>query len=301
MATKTRQGEMVRRAFAVLLESPDGLPAKEVIQRVSSSMSLTDFEKGTYPKNPKVRRFDKMIRFATIGPVKAGWLRKENGRWRITDEGTSAYKRLPDPEKLFEEWDRLYKEWAKNQPEGPNEPGELAKEIDEAEETPGAATTLEEAEEDALEEVREYMHSMNPYEFQELVAALLRAMGHTVAWVADPGPDRGFDILAYSDPLGVKGPRIKVQVRHRRDSRTDVDGLNAFMAVLGDDDVGIFVSSGGFTKNAKELARIQEKRKVTLVDLDRFFELWVRHQRDLDETDRQRLPLKAIHFLAPRI
>ena len=43
---------------------------------------------------------------------------------------------------------------------------------------------------------------MPPYQFQDLVAALLRAMGYHVAWVAPPGKDGGTDIVAYTDPLG---------------------------------------------------------------------------------------------------
>jgi restriction system protein len=76
---------------------------------------------------------------------------------------------------------------------------------------------------------------MNPYEFQELVAALLRAMDYHIARVSPPGPDQGLDILGYTDPLGATGPRIKVQVKRRADKVT-VDGLRAFMALLGSQD-----------------------------------------------------------------
>jgi restriction system protein len=33
-------------------------------------------------------------------------------------------------------------------------------------------------------------------------------MGYYVDWVSLPGPDRGIDIIAYTDPIGVKGPRL---------------------------------------------------------------------------------------------
>ena len=71
------------------------------------------------------------------------------------------------------------------------------------------------------------------------------------------------------------------------------------MALLGNDDVGLFVTTGGFTKDAQEEARTQEKRKVTLVDLERFFDLWVEHYDRLDEVARRRFPLQPIYFLAP--
>jgi restriction system protein len=161
-----------------------------------------------------------------------------------------------------------------------------------------ASITFEQAEEQAWLEIERYLTTMNPYDFQEVVAALLRAMGYHVSWVSPPGKDHGIDILAAADPLGARGPRVKVQVRRRGEAVT-ADGLNAFMALLGDDDVGIFVSAGGFTKPAEEAARMQEKRKVTLIDLERFFDLWIEHYERLDDSARRRLPLQPIHFLAP--
>jgi len=138
--------------------------------------------------------------------------------------------------------------------------------------------------------------AMDAYDFQELVAALLRAMGYHVHWVSPPGPDRGLDILAFTDPLGASGPRIKVQVK-RRQEKTNADGLRSFMAILGTQDVGIYISAGGFTSEAEREARSQENRRITLIDLERFFDLWVEHSDRLTETDQARLPLQPVYFL----
>ena len=139
---------------------------------------------------------------------------------------------------------------------------------------------------------------MPPYEFQELVAALLRAMGYHVGWVAPPGPDQGTDIIATTDPLGATGPRIKVQVK-RHQSKVAVDGIRSFMAVLGPSDIGLFVCTGGFTADAQREARTQETRRITLIDLQQLVELWVEHYAKLEEEERQRLPLRRVYFLAP--
>ena len=124
-------------------------------------------------------------------------------------------------------------------------------------------------------------------------------MGYHVQWEAPPGPDRGIDIVASADPLGAASPRLKIQVKRRAD-RINVDGLRAFLAVLGDDDIGIFVSLGGFTRDAEQEARTQERRRITLVDLDRFVGLWVDNYDQLDESAQQLLPLRPVHFLAPQ-
>jgi restriction system protein len=120
--------------------------------------------------------------------------------------------------------------------------------------------TYEQAEEQSWEEISQYLRKMNPYDFQELVAGLLRGMGYHVSWVAPPGKDGGIDIHAFTDPLGTQTPRIKVQVKRVKEN-VSVEGLRSFMAILGDDDVGLFVTTGGFTKDAQDEARIQQKRK----------------------------------------
>jgi restriction system protein len=123
-------------------------------------------------------------------------------------------------------------------------------------------------------------------------------MGYHIEWIAPPGKDGGIDIIAMPDPLGTKPPRIKVQVKRQQEA-VRVDVVRSFMAVLGDEDVGLFVATGGFTKDAWEEARTQEKRRVKLIDLERLFDLWIEHYDKLSDEARQRLPLRPIYFLAP--
>ena len=85
----------------------------------------------------------------------------------------------------------------------------------------------------------------------------------------------------------------------RVSDRTNVVTLNSFLALIDDGDVGLFVSTGGFTKDAEEAARRQTNRKITLIDLDRLVELWIESYRKLDEKARQKLPLTPIYFLTP--
>jgi hypothetical protein len=72
--TYKRQGEMQQAVLKVLKDAGEELPAREVIQRVERELPPTEFESADYPGRPGVRRFDKVVRFNTIGPVKAGWL-----------------------------------------------------------------------------------------------------------------------------------------------------------------------------------------------------------------------------------
>jgi restriction system protein len=78
--SRRRVGELQRGVFKILLEQAEGLAAKEIIKRMEQIVPPTEFERSDYPKHPGTQRFGKIIRFATIGPVKAGWLIKEKGR-----------------------------------------------------------------------------------------------------------------------------------------------------------------------------------------------------------------------------
>ena len=288
--SRKRVGELVRGVFKILLPHPEGLQSKMVLDRLQSLVPPTDFENSTYPKEPDVRRYERIVRFSTIGPVKAGWMIKNKGLWTLTDEGRSAYDKITVPEKFVAESNRLYRQWSAQRPQT-----EEAAE-DEAQETE-ATTTLEEAEESSWAAIESYLTGMNPYDFQHLVAGLLRGMGYHVAWVAPPGPDGGVDVIAQSDPLGINGPRIKVQVK--RSGRMSVKEIRSFLAVVADGDVGLFVSAGGFTKDAEDEVRNQEKRRAMLVDLKRLLDLWVEHYEKIPEESKRLLPLKPVWFLTP--
>jgi restriction system protein len=288
--TRERTGQIVRTVFEILEEHPEGVQARDVIEETKRRLPPTDFEKSLYPTT-SAPRFDKILRFSTIGPVKAGWMTKSKGNWIVTDAGRMAYKDFKDPADFMREASKLYNAWRKAQIDTSDETTESVEAV-----TSGA--TLEEAEESAWSEISTYLRAMPPYDFQDLIAALLRGMGYHVAWVAPPGKDDGLDIVSYTDPLGAEGPRIKTQVRRRNESKTTLDDLRSFLSTLSNQDVGIFVSTSGFTVDATREARRQETRRITLIDLETFFDLWVENYENLNEQDRQRLPLKPVYFLS---
>jgi len=304
VVTRKRTGELLRNLFEILMLHPEGLPAAQALEKLASKVVMTEHEAGTY-ESSGARRFEKIVRFATVDCVKAEWLTKHRGTWTLTDAGIKAYKSTSDPEAFYKEAVRLYNKWRASNPTLPKGPKSEAQsedseaQSDDAEVEKSASITFEEAEEQAWQEIEQFFGGMNPYDFQELVADLLRAMGYFPAWVAPPGKDGGVDIVAYSDPLGTQAPRIKVQVKRLTSQRVDSDGLKSFMANLGDDDVGLFVTISGFTKDASDFARAQEKRKITLIDLERLVELWIQFYGKLDDRARQRFALTPIYFLTP--
>ncbi len=290
--TRRRTGELLRKLFELLIASPDGMPAKEVLAALGSRVKMTEYEAGEYESGS--RRFEKIVRFSTVDTVKAGWLLKEAGVWSVTQAGRKAYEKLLDPEAFYKEAVRLYHEWKKTRGEVPG--GDDAPEIEGNDLSEKALqSALETATDEARRTIQAFLGKMNEYDFQDLVASLLEAMGYHVYWKAKGGPDGGIDILAFNDPLGTKPPRIKVQVK-RVAKKIDVDGLRAFSGVLGEDDVGIFVNLGGFTGPAEEASR---SKRITLVDGAKLVELWTEHFDKLDNEARRRMPVRPVFFLAP--
>ena len=287
--TRRRTGELLRKLFEILISHPEGLPARQSLEQLEGTVTLTPYEAGSYDSGD--RRFEKIVRFATVDCVKAGWLVKQKGVWFITEAGKQAFASFRDPEAFYREAVRLYNVWKSGQPtaESDEDLGGAAKET---------SITFEKAEEVAWAEIQAHLGAMSPYEFQSLVASLLKAMGYYVAWEAPPGKDGGVDVIAWSDPLGTKPPRIKAQVK-RYASSVPVADVRSFMAMLGDDDAGIFVTTSTFTRDAHDEARAQRNRKISLFDLEDLINLWIKYYDKLDDTARRRLPLRPIHFLAP--
>jgi len=133
---------------------------------------------------------------------------------------------------------------------------------------------------------------------RQIVSELLRAMGYHVPFVALPGPDGGVDLLAYKDPLGTTAPRIKVQVKHRdqKVNAKDVRELEGLLRKEGD--IGLIVSSGGFTSEAEREIRSSTKHIETM-DLERIITLWQEPYDKLSQSGKALLPLVKVFFLAP--
>jgi restriction system protein len=285
-----RVGVLMDSLMRLLADHPDGLKAKDALSQLRERVQLTPYELGTYADGSS--RFDKVVRFSTIDLKQAGWMTKERGFWFITPEGTAALSEHPDPVDRYRRARALYAEWRRSSSATSSESRSEMIEVDEAD--PVAA--LEAAEADAWDQVRTYLKKIHPYSLQDLVAALLEGMGYHVAWSAPPGKDGGVDVIAYSDPLGTSGPRIKVQVK-RWESRAPVDEVRSFISLLGQHDIGLFVCTGGFTKDAEEHARNQENRRVTLMDADALFQLWIEYYDRVPQQSRALLPIRPIYFL----
>ena len=286
-----RWGQYKKHVLEILAKNPDGMDINDIFIELDKRLPANDFENASYESSGQRRR-PFIVRFATISLVKAGWLLKDRGQWQITTEGIKALNDFPSAEELQREAGRLYKIWKNSQPE------DDVSEENVEDNSIALAVSIEDAESNSFNLIYQYLSNMPPYTFQDLVKVLLQAMGYKINWVAPPGKDGGVDIIAYHDHLGAMGSRIKVQVK-RQASTLGVSDFRSFLGVLNDsEDIGLFVSLGGFSSDAEKEARASNKR-ITLVDAKKLYELWISYYEKLSQADRALFPLKPIYYLNP--
>ncbi|HBV98059.1 MAG: hypothetical protein JL50_00865 [Peptococcaceae bacterium BICA1-7] len=146
----------------------------------------------------------------------------------------------------------------------------------------------------ANEFIKDKISGLNWEEMQQLVAGILRGMGYKTK-ISQKGPDRGRDILASPDGLGLEEPRIIVQVKHRTNERMGVNEVRGFAGLLRSGDKGIFVSTGGFTKEANYEAE-RSSNPIAFVDADNLVELITQHYDNFDVETKTLIPLKKIYW-----
>jgi restriction system protein len=294
--TRALEPKLLEAAFRVLSENGGQLPAREVINQVGKLVEFDDWGAEPHEKSG-IPRWVTQLRFHTAACVSVGLMRKENGVWYLTSEGEEALK--GGGKAIAKEKATRYKKWRKENPRVSRQKGQGADTSADPEEVIDSTFIYDQVVETAVDELKNYLLNKNPYEFQDFVAALLRGMGYHTPFVAPKGKDGGIDVIAYRDPLGSESPRMKVQIKHREAAASvmEVRQLMGLLQTAGD--VGVFVSTGGFTSDAKVSAR-ESNVHVELIDFDRLIQLWTRYYNKLDDSDKQLMPLTPVFLLTPK-
>ena len=279
-------------ALTILSKNGGTMPIRILMQKIEKAVELSAWEKETLENTGNIR-WQSNMHFTSVDYVRAGYLIKKKGNWSITPEGEDALKL--GAEKLRDEAWKRYKAWYRGKEQTTDKKPEVQpeEENDPAKETMIELETLEER---AANGIRGYLKSKNPYEFQDLVASLLKAMGYYIQSVAPRCKDGGIDIVAYTDPLGAKTPRIKVQVKHKPDTAIPVSDIRALLGIMKAGDIALFVTSGTYSSDAKQEAS-GSNNFIRLIDGDEFIEMWQEYYDKMSDEDKNMLPLKRISFL----
>ncbi len=260
---------------------------KEINDIIRKRVDFTDWEEERAGKLQNIRWWS-VTQFYSIDYNKAGYILKKQGSWYLTPEGEEAIKLGAD--QILRNANAAYRKWRQEKDLDADDAVE--------EETPEKETivNIERLEEQANDGIRKYIKAKNPYEFQDMVAALLRAMGYYTPFIAPKGRDGGVDVIAYIDALGAKTPRIKVQVKHRPDDCIPAKDIRSLLGILRDGDIALFVTSGTYSQQARTEA-LTSKTYIKLIDGDEFIQMWQDNYSKMTDDDKNMLPLKHIAFV----
>ncbi len=276
--------------FAVMLyikENCGEVATKEINDIIRKRVDFTDWEEERAGKLQNIRWWS-VTQFYSIDYNKAGYILKKQGSWYLTPEGEEAIKLGAD--QILRNANAAYRKWRQEKDLDADDAVE--------EETPEKETivNIERLEEQANDGIRKYIKAKNPYEFQDMVAALLRAMGYYTPFIAPKGRDGGVDVIAYIDALGAKTPRIKVQVKHRPDDCIPAKDIRSLLGILRDGDIALFVTSGTYSQQARTEA-LTSKTYIKLIDGEEFIQMWQDNYSKMTDDDKNMLPLKHIAFV----
>lgn len=271
--------ELLRAVIELLWTNPGGLIGSEVVARIPEKIQLTEHEVKSVPPS-LLPQYEQDLRLATLPLVKAGWLLKTNkGRWILTEDGRNACRSFLHPQDLFLEALHLV---------------ENDRQI-----APDFQIALELIQEKAWMNFVSYVQSKSALYLRQIIGCLLESMQYYVIWIAPPQKKHGqIHLVASVDPVGANRQRILVQIKHTGQLVT-AEGLKSFKSLLRINDFGLLFSTGGFTQECIELVNTTEYQRINAMDLEKFYDVWIRHYDKLSIEAHNLLPLKTVYVLSP--
>lgn len=178
-------------------------------------------------------------------------------------------------------------------PASPPSGGTAAAELTEVEDAP----TADRVDVYTRDFIVNVLKRMDPADFERFVAGLLTAMGYRAS-VTRYSRDGGVDVIASRDALAIEPPIIKVQCKRvtATVSAPDVQRLAGTLA-HGGGELGLFVTLGSFSADAKHLERTHQH--LRLMSGTELVDFVLSHYDRLDVVWQQLLPLKRVYAVHP--
>ncbi|PRA97786.1 restriction endonuclease [Chryseobacterium sp. MYb7] len=234
--------------------------------------------------------FDTTLTFHHIHRV--NWMPEPTGRDVLS---TGSKNTLGSVLTTFEIGSDVWKDLISSNPENASEEEIVLEEKQNLEEEP---EKLEELKEDvqykSQEFIKDIIANLSWQDTEKLVAGILRGIGYKTRMTPSTS-DFGSDIIVSPDELGMEEPRIKVEVKKRTREKIGTSDIRGFIGGMRDYNKGIFVSTSGFSKDARHEAE-RANVAITLIDLDWLVELLLNNYENLDIETKALVPLKRIYW-----
>ena len=224
-------------------------------------------------------KFENKVGWARFYLAKAGLIDTEQrGVWVLTEKGRDTTLSHDEAYRMFRRIHKSFQDSDKSEGKGD------AKSPDE-DENASAPDEKEFLNQDEIQEqLVELLKSTSDKGFEELCARLLRHIGFENVKVTGQAGDQGIDGEGYL--LINRFVRTKVMFQCKRyDKTVGPEKIREFRgAIQGKAERGIFLTTGTFTKGARQTAAQDNATAIELVDIDRLLELMIEEGLGVRET-----------------
>ena len=277
-------------ALCLLRDKGCAIKAGEILEVLEHQLLLDGWARETIESNglPRWRMY---AHFFSVDAVKAGFLAKERGLWRLTSSGEQALE-LGELG-YFLKAQQGYKAWKAAQLA---DAGGNAKALADVVSAVDAEVDLEvemappevrlgalkrEVDSALAAEILERVKSCSPAYFERLVVQLLIRMGYggsreEAGQAVGRSGDGGIDGIINEDRLGLDA--IYLQAK-RWEGSVGEGAVRDFKGALDAKGAqkGVFITTSSYTPAAKEAARTSRSYKIVLIDGARLAELMIEH------------------------
>lgn len=154
--------------------------------------------------------------------------------------------------------------------------------------------SVQHVEENVSNLVLERLLELDADEFEILVTELLNALGFEAEKTGKPG-DGGVDVEGALDVRGLARADLKVQAkRYKLGSTIGHETVNRFRASVPEKSQGAFVTTGGYTKRAREEAEKEGFKRIGLIDGEQLVGILNEQYDSLSRGMRERLGLRRV-------
>jgi len=145
--------------------------------------------------------------------------------------------------------------------------------------------------------LKELLHSMDPIQFEYLVADLLQKIGYENVTVTKPSGDKGVDVIANLTVGGITNVKTVIQVkRYAPSNKISGAVITQLRGSAEVDQRGLVITTSDFTKDGIEEAEAPNKMPVSLVNGEKLIQLLIKYNVGVKKETLDLLSLDEAYF-----
>lgn len=139
--------------------------------------------------------------------------------------------------------------------------------------------------------IKQLAKELKGHPFEEFIAELFEAIGYRTR-VTQMSGDKGVDVIAHRDELGIEPPIIKIQVKSTQGTVGDPE-VSQLFGKVATGEFGVMVTLGSYSRQARDFA--DAKGNLRLIDGDEVVRLVLDHYEQLEPRYKGLLPLRRVY------